>query len=115
MIYSTAVFMQLQIFLFPLGAGFFCGLQQPWNKVFPTLKNVMGDPLASITISGGGVALGAAMVELRSIIPCDSHLPPHCSDPLSDQWAGCCWIAFRMEVLSDRAERDRNNWISALF
>lgn len=72
------------------------------NNVFLFLENVMGDILASITISGGWVASGATMVELRSIIPCDSHLPPHCADPFPDQWAGHCWIAFSREGLSER-------------
>lgn len=62
---------------------------------YSPLKNVMGHILASITISGAWVASGATMVELRSIIPCDSHLPPHCTDSLSDQWARHCWIAYR--------------------
>jgi len=47
---------------------------------FPTVKNVMGYILASITVSGGWKPSAMTMVELGSIIPCDSHLPPHCSD-----------------------------------
>lgn len=100
-------------------------LLQQWSKLFPSLKNVMGHILASITISGAWVASGATMVELRSIIPCDSHLPPHCTDSLSDQWARHCWIAYRREGLSEwdvrnteiwgLRERERNCWISALF
>lgn len=80
---------------------------QCWNNVLPTLKNVMGDILASITVSGGWVASGATMVELRSIIPCDSHLPPHCTDRPSDQWAVHCWIAFGREgLLEGQARQD---------
>lgn len=51
---------------------------------------------------------------LGSIIPCDSHLPPHCAAPLPDQWAGQRWIAFRREGLSD-TERDWQKLVDVCF
>lgn len=88
------------------------------TSVFPGVRTVMSDILASITVSGGWVASGAATLELRSIIVCDSHLPPHCTDPLSDQWAGHCWIAFRREGLSEMHrdwQRERLKLVGVCF